>query len=180
MFADAFYDLALLNERDLAHERALTLSETHRGRLVTTAWIFKEVGDALSVPPGRLAFASLLAASRSDPYTTIVPLDENLFNRGVDLYTRRPDKAWSLTDCISLVVMSERGLTGALTGGHHFETGRFPGFAPRMTAHVGHGPKVSTIALSPHGFPRREPIGYLEEVAMSPGLVGPLPSDDLL
>lgn len=31
------------------------------------------------------------------------------------------DTEWSLTDCISCVVMQERGLTDALTSDHHFE-----------------------------------------------------------
>ena len=37
----------------------------------------------------------------------------------------RPDKAWSLTDCISFAVMAERGLTEALTADHHFEQAGF-------------------------------------------------------
>lgn len=35
--------------------------------------------------------------------------------------THAPDKQWSLTDCLSFVVMQEQGLTEALTGDHHFE-----------------------------------------------------------
>ncbi len=35
------------------------------------------------------------------------------------------DKEWSLTDCISFVVMEERGLIGALTSDHHFEQAGF-------------------------------------------------------
>jgi uncharacterized protein len=41
------------------------------------------------------------------------------------LYRGRPDKAWSLTDCISFVVMGERGLTEALTSDHYFEQAGF-------------------------------------------------------
>ncbi len=41
------------------------------------------------------------------------------------LYDERPDKAWSLTDCISLVVMADEGLTEALTRDHHFEQAGF-------------------------------------------------------
>jgi hypothetical protein len=45
--------------------------------------------------------------------------------RGLDLYRRRPDKAWSLTDGLSFVVMTDRGLTDALTGDHHVEQAGF-------------------------------------------------------
>jgi len=50
--------------------------------------------------------------------------------RGLKLYTERPDKDWSLTDCISFVVMEEHGIIEALTGDHHFEQAGFkPVFA---------------------------------------------------
>ena len=44
---------------------------------------------------------------------------------GLALYANRTDKDWSLTDCISFVVMNERGITDALTGDHHFEQAGF-------------------------------------------------------
>lgn len=124
-FVDTFYYLALLNEADAAHGRAVAASETRRGRFVTTAWVLTEVADALCVPPNRSAFTGLLAALRDDPFTKIVAADDNLFGLGVDLYARRPDKAWSLTDCISFVVMADRELTDALTGDRHFEQAGF-------------------------------------------------------
>ena len=48
-----------------------------------------------------------------------------LFERGLALYNARPDKEWSLTDCISFVVMADEGLTDALTGDRHFEQAGF-------------------------------------------------------
>ena len=36
-----------------------------------------------------------------------------------------PDKEWPLTDCVSFVVMKERGITEALTGDRHFEQAGF-------------------------------------------------------
>ncbi len=51
----------------------------------------------------------------------IVRPTQDLFNRGLRFYDARPDKQWSLTDCISMVVMQESGIKDVLTGDHHFE-----------------------------------------------------------
>ena len=48
-----------------------------------------------------------------------------IYQDGYDLFAARPDKDWSLTDCISFVVMKDRGITEALTGAHHFEQAGF-------------------------------------------------------
>jgi uncharacterized protein len=62
---------------------------------------------------------------RADPETEIVPARGSLFDRGAHLYALRPDKSWPLTDCFSFVVMTERDITEALTGDHHFEQAGF-------------------------------------------------------
>jgi uncharacterized protein len=62
---------------------------------------------------------------RSAEDIEIVPASAALFDRGFQFFTARPDKDWSLTDCISLVVMHERGITEALTADHHFEQAGF-------------------------------------------------------
>jgi predicted nucleic acid-binding protein len=61
----------------------------------------------------------------TNPAIEIVPLATDLLERGIDLFARRPDKSWSLTACISFVVMADRGLSEALTGDHHFEQAGF-------------------------------------------------------
>ena len=55
----------------------------------------------------------------------IIPPEADLFRRALELYSDRPDKDWSLTDCTSFVVMAERRLTEAATGDHHFEQAGF-------------------------------------------------------
>jgi uncharacterized protein len=55
----------------------------------------------------------------------LVPVDERLFSDGFSLFSKRMDKEWSLTDCISFVVMQREGIHEALTGDHHFEQAGF-------------------------------------------------------
>jgi len=66
-----------------------------------------------------------MAIIRTDGQTTILPLSDESFDRGASFFAARPDKDWSLTDCISFVVMQERGITDALTADHHFEQAGF-------------------------------------------------------
>lgn len=60
-----------------------------------------------------------------DVRTAVIAAEQSLMDRGLQLYSARPDKDWSLTDCISYVVMQENGLTEALTGDYHFEQAGF-------------------------------------------------------
>lgn len=125
LFADTFYYLALLNRDDAAHDSAREFARTLTGSKVTTAWVLTEIGDALAKPKQRGLFVGLLKRLRSDPTLTIIAASDELFGRGFDLYASRPDKGWSLTDCISFVVMREHGLTEALTADRHFSQAGF-------------------------------------------------------
>jgi hypothetical protein len=124
-FADTFYFLALLNEADDAHEWALEYTANLGDQLVTTDWVLVEVADALAAPAQRPAFLMLWEEIRDHPAIEIIPASRPQLLRGLELYSRRPDKSWSLTDCLSFVVMADRGLTDALTGDHHFEQAGF-------------------------------------------------------
>jgi predicted nucleic acid-binding protein len=124
-FADTFYFLALLNRDDEANSAAVRWASKPSGPLVTTCWVLTEVADALSAPKNRQSALELISNLRRNPAVEVLSPDLDLFDRGLDLYARRADKEWSLTDCISFVVMSDRGLTDALTGDHHFEQAGF-------------------------------------------------------
>jgi hypothetical protein len=124
-FADTFYFLALLNAKDAAHQRAVEFSTSHDAALLTTAWVLTELADALADLRHRHVFRKAIAELRADPQTTIIPPSERLFEQGVERYNARSDKEWSLTDCISFIVMEQNGLADALSGDHHFEQAGF-------------------------------------------------------
>ena len=70
-------------------------------------------------------FLGLLEMLEKDTEVTLVPASADLWRGGIALFAARPDKDWSLTDCISFVVMQERSITDALTADHHFEQAGF-------------------------------------------------------
>ena len=125
IFADSFYFLALLNRDDAAHDRARELSEELTGPLLTTAWVLTETADAMAAPGDRQGFLYLLDALAADPNCTIISPTQALFEDGLNLYANRLDKDWTLTDCISFVVMEQHNVTEALTGDRHFEQAGF-------------------------------------------------------
>jgi predicted nucleic acid-binding protein len=126
VFADSFYFFALVNPNDPAHVRAASFTKSFSGRLVTTGWVLTELADGWAKPVTRRRFfAPFLADLKANPNALIVSSTDQLLREGMDFYIQRPDKEWSLTDCISLVVMHKEGILEALTGDHHFEQAGF-------------------------------------------------------
>jgi predicted nucleic acid-binding protein len=125
VFAGTFALIAWLNPRDDAHPRVTAYLDGFTGRLVTTEWVLIELADALSAPGARSTAVAFLQAVRADPLFDIIDYDPVVYQAGFDLFATRPDKAWSLTDCISFTVMTQHGLSEALTADHHFEQAGF-------------------------------------------------------
>lgn len=124
VFADTFYFIALLSPADHAHPRAAEYAGLV-DRLVTTDWVLLELADGLSDTENRRLFPTSRTGLYANPLAEVVPLDMALHQRAIDLYIQRPDKDWSLTDCVSFLVMQDRGLTEALTADRHFEQAGF-------------------------------------------------------
>ena len=132
VFLDTSYVIALVSRRDQHHMRALELAaslEQRRLRKVTTRAVVLEIGNALSIPRFRHTAVDALDYLDQDPTIEVIPLSESLYQRGFELFRQRLDKEWGLVDCISFVVMHDRGITDAFTSDHHF---RQAGFTPLL------------------------------------------------
>jgi predicted nucleic acid-binding protein len=125
LFADTSYFFALINARDQDHANAVDHSRRSGIRILTTTWVITELADGLAAPYNRSLFMRMLRSIESNPRFMIVPPSLELFNAAVELYSIRLDKNWSLTDCVSFVVMHQEKVEEALTTDHHFEQAGF-------------------------------------------------------
>src|SRR4051794_8955651 len=105
VFADSFYFFALLNRHEKPHEQAVAFARAFIGTLLTTGWILTEVADGLARPGHRELFLRMHQELHEQAGVVVVPCSDELYRRGIDFYGQRLDKEWSLTDCISFMVM---------------------------------------------------------------------------
>lgn len=133
LFLDAAFAIALSAPADQHHSRAVELAdalEHSSARLVTTEAVLLEIGNALSRQRHRRAAVQMLQSLYTDPRVEIVAIANSLVLRGLTLFSRHADKEWGLTDCISFVVMRERGIRAALTSDEHFGQAGFDVLLP--------------------------------------------------
>lgn len=124
-FVDTFFVIAYINEEDEFHEQARALAPVYlQQRLVTTEAILLEIGNGLARRFKADAIGVIQDFKAADN-VEIVNVTPGLFDRGFDLYRRFEDKQWGLVDCISFMVMRERGITDALTFDQHFTQAGF-------------------------------------------------------
>ena len=126
-FLDTYGLFAWVNPAEEHHDAAKRLLSGIGDRYITTDCVLLEFADGMVAPANRPLAAAVIRRMRTMPIFEIVRCDPVLFEAGLDLYSRRPDKEWSLTDCISFAVMESRRIVEAVTGDHHF---RQAGFRP--------------------------------------------------
>lgn len=123
VFADTFYWIALLNPADKWHQDAKAISRARPEiSLVTTEAVLTEVLNYFSEAGERMrqAAAALCDQTITHAKTLVVTQTREVFSLGFDLYKARPDKGYSLTDCISMIEMRRRNISDVLTNDRHF------------------------------------------------------------
>jgi predicted nucleic acid-binding protein len=123
VFADTLYWIALIHRRDQWHQAAVGISRTLAGcRLVTTDEVLNEVLTAFceAGPILRPRAAAMVRSLYRLPTVTVEPQTRDGFLTGLALYEARPDKGYSLTDCISMETMRKLAISEVLTHDSHF------------------------------------------------------------
>jgi len=128
LFLDTSFAIALSAPGDQYHAQAVALAaevRTRKDRLVTSRFVLIEIGNSLARFRYRSAAVTLLQKLEQDPTVSIEPVSESLYQKAFRLFQERRDKEWGMADCISFVLMKERGLMEALTADEHFEQAGF-------------------------------------------------------
>jgi uncharacterized protein len=128
VFADTSYWIALLNPRDELHARAVVAGGSYsEDQVVTSEMVLVEFLNGFSERGPRLRAAALKAVMslRGSLNVTVIRQTSDQFERALHRYGERIDKAWSLTDCASFLIMEGEGIESALTHDQHFAQAGF-------------------------------------------------------
>jgi predicted nucleic acid-binding protein len=123
VFADTLYWIAAINPKDQWHQRAIAASQAlGQAHIVTIDEILVETLNYFAERGGRLRRTAAQAARAilAGANVEVVAQRRETFLFGLALYEVRADKGYSLTDCIAMSTMRERGISEALTHDHHF------------------------------------------------------------
>ncbi len=127
-FLDTGYLLALELANDINHQAALrhwqSLTQS-LPPLVTTSYVFDETMTFFNSRGFHSKAVQVGSNLLRSPSVEIIHVDEALFYEGWAYFQKYQDKQYSLTDCISFVVMQQRGISAALAFDHHFTQAGF-------------------------------------------------------
>ncbi|MBK8467054.1 MAG: type II toxin-antitoxin system VapC family toxin [Chloracidobacterium sp.] len=123
VFADTVFFAGIINPQDQWHEAAV-LAETNllNPHYITTESVLTEVLTFFCEygPLLRLRAVEIVELILADQNTEVIPISHEIFLEGVDLYKKRPDKSYSLTDCISINICRSREIKDVLSHDRHF------------------------------------------------------------
>ena len=128
VFIDTGFIIALESVTDQNHEKALQLwNELLKDlpEMVTTTYVIDEIVtffNSRNRHAKAVEIGNRLINSRS---VQIIHVDQGLFDRGWEYFKQHDDKTFSMTDCISFIVMKEQGSESALSFDKHFTQAGF-------------------------------------------------------
>ena len=127
LFVDTSYWIARSNRSDQWHQKARDVElELVNVELVTSELVLVEFLNYFCNFGAKMREKIAIATQKilDDPNIQIVWQTQTLFESGLALYNSRLDKGYSLTDCVSMVVVRE-SIQEVLTHDKHFAQEEF-------------------------------------------------------
>jgi predicted nucleic acid-binding protein len=122
IFANSLYWIAIALPKDQWHAQAMACAQgLQTSEIITTEEVLNEFLTAFRYNITlRTTAVRYVEGIRADPLVMVIPQSHHSFQAGYALYQARPDKQYSLTDCISMEAMRREGITEVLTHDGHF------------------------------------------------------------
>jgi uncharacterized protein len=123
IFADTFYWIALLNPKDDWYDSVIKVSQSiANSQIITTEEVLTEVLTFYSNSGSRQRkrTVNFIKQIMNNPAVQVIPQNHESFVAGLNLYEKRLDKGYSLTDCISMNTMNQLEIIEVLTHDQHF------------------------------------------------------------
>lgn len=127
-FVDTSGFYALLVANDSRHEAAkawLKQAESRRERAVSTDYVLDETATLLKAKGHGRLLKDFFERVENSQAMRIEWTDRERFRRAKEFFLRHDDHGYSLTDCVSFVVMKEFSLREALSKDKHFKEAGF-------------------------------------------------------
>lgn len=121
---DTQYFVAIFQANDQWNQRAVEVETQLNGyKFVTTDAVLIEVLNYFSGygEEVRQEISAVILDILADDNFEVIEQTRDVFLKGLELYSSRLDKGYSLTDCISMNICHEFGIYEILTHDHHFE-----------------------------------------------------------
>jgi len=136
VFLDTGIFVAFHNTRDTNHTRALELIKTlvkgELGTVYTSDYVFDEAVTVALVRTGRpenaLAVGRMILGEVTSPFTAILRVGEDDFNKAWALFPQYADRGLSFTDCTSVTLLRTRGIESIVSFDADFD-----GIVPRIS-----------------------------------------------
>jgi len=93
--------------------------------LITTSYIFDEIVTFFNSRGHHTKAIQIGSYLLRSPSVEFIHIDEKLFFEGWSYFQKHQDKEYSLTDCISFVIMGKLGIRVAYAFDKHFEQAGF-------------------------------------------------------
>jgi predicted nucleic acid-binding protein len=125
MFLDTSGLLAYLHRDEIKHGEAVVFFEAATTRLTHSYVLAEFVPLCQARGLNRRSVLSFVADLSDSPIVEVVWVDKLLHRAALYYLQTRLDKAYSLCDAVSFLLMRERGISEALTTDRHFEQAGF-------------------------------------------------------
>ena len=128
VFADTGYWIALIDPKDTLHDKAKSVSVGLKPVIIVTSeMVLVEFANFFSGQGAnfREIVVNVINRIRNDPNTKLIHQTSNQFQSALTMYRTHSDKAWGLTDCVSIQIMREQGIQEVLAHDQHFAQAGF-------------------------------------------------------